>query len=88
MAELYYSDDEAYDVQVDDNVMADIDQKPKDLRYSEFDGCAEGMVTKVHAKMSEVTVRYIHDYYRTTCKPKFKSIRLPISRITFVERAR
>lgn len=88
MAELYYSEDEAYDVQVDDIVMADIDQKPRSIRYSEFDGCAEGTITKVHAKLSEATVRYAHAFYRTTGKPKFKSIRLPISRITFVERAR
>lgn len=74
-AELRYDDD--YAVERFDRVDFLVD----DLR-------AEGVITKIHPQLRQVTVRYEdwQDCYRTTAKPRRKTLRLPVARVELIAR--
>lgn len=72
---MYYGDDRVYEVERHDTVEVRIDGHTYD-----------GVVTNLHPKSSEVTVRYEDwiDLVRTTGNPKRKTARAHISSIDLI----
>lgn len=76
-AVLFYASDREYAVELGDRVELPL-----------TDGTFAGVVTKLHPRALEVTVRYEdhHDTYRTTSNPRQKTVRLPIEAVDLVGR--
>lgn len=75
--QLFYSDDEGYQVEMFDHVELQVDG------YT-FDG----EVRKIHARSREVTVRFEDhtDLYRTSLNGRRRSLRVPLADVTLIGR--